>query len=90
MLGQALKVLKHLRRQGTPVRAHKLMSTQTAGHKPRGRKQKSFIYDAFHHVLNRIYQFIGINLSPAFGGAMVPQWCRNLPPLVYTPWLGHV
>ena len=22
----------------------------------------------------------GLNLSPAFGGAIVPQWCRNLPP----------
>ena len=32
----------------------------------------------------------GLNLSPAFGGTMVPQWCRNLPPLVYTPWLGHI
>ena len=22
----------------------------------------------------------GLNLSPAVGGALVPQWCRNLPP----------
>ena len=21
---------------------------------------------------------------------MVPQWCRNLRPLVYTPWLGRI
>ena len=32
-----------------------IMGAQTAGHKPRGRKQNSFIYDAFHHVLLEIW-----------------------------------
>ena len=31
-----------------------IMGAQTAGHKPRGRKQSSFIYDAFRHVLLEI------------------------------------
>ena len=51
-----------------------LMGAQTAGHKSRGRKQNSFIYDAFHHVLLEIW----IKLVTSFwrwcnSAAMVPQ-----------------
>ena len=59
-------------------------------HKPRGTNQGA--ENTIHLFMMRFttcFWTSGLDLSPAFGGAIVPQWC-NLPPLVYTPWLGHV
>ena len=49
------------------------MGAQTAGHKPRGRKQNSLIYDAFHHVLLDIWIKLVTSFWRRNSAAMVPQ-----------------
>ena len=49
------------------------MGAQTAGHKPRGRKHNSFIYDAFHHVLLEIWIKLVTSFWRRNSAAMVPQ-----------------
>ena len=50
-----------------------LMGAQTAGHKPRGRKQNSFIDDAFHHALLEIWIKLVTSFWMRNSAAMVPQ-----------------
>ena len=49
------------------------MGAQTAGHKPRGRKQNSSIYDAFYRVLLEIWIKLVTSFWRRNSAAMVPQ-----------------
>ena len=59
------------------------MGAQTAGHKPRGGKQNSSTYDAFHHVLLEIWIKLVTSCWRRISAAMVPQSAPpGLQPLV--------